>query len=145
MDSFITDNAALLQAVGFTETNGNGFDTNENIKNNPQSLLRLLVKHGEYMYARFNDIVMIETCDHFVKVYVASAEKIRIALRHSTLNDFLSLLPHNQFLRLSRFTAVNISRLSAANCNEQFFEFDFRLIIKPKHPITQTILSKIGQ
>jgi hypothetical protein len=112
---------------------------------NPKDLFRLFVKNGEYAYARPNDIVMIESCDHMVKVYVAFNEKIKKTVRHNTLKDFLLQLPKEQFLRISRFCAVNIYRLSGGNCNDQTFEFDFRVSIKLKHSISQAAFGNIGK
>jgi hypothetical protein len=34
------------------------------------TLFRLFVKNGEYVYAQPQDILMIESCDHMVKVYL---------------------------------------------------------------------------
>ena len=108
------------------------------------SLFRLLVKNGEYVYAKSNDIIMIESCDHLVKVYVAVGGKIKKAIRHNTLKDFLSQLP-SQFVRIGRFCAVNIERLSGGNCNEQTFEFDFNLSIKLAHPVSHTVFTHLGK
>ena len=33
------------------------------------NLFRLFVKKGEYVYARAKDIIIVESCDHLVKVY----------------------------------------------------------------------------
>ena len=111
----------------------------------PADLLRLFVKTGEYIFVHANDILMIESNDHFVKLYIAVKESYKMILRHATFKDFLALLPSILFLRLNRFCAVNVSRLTAGNCNEQYFEFDFRIIIKPTYPITPSLLSKIGK
>ena len=107
-------------------------------------LLRLFVKKGEYVYARPADIVLIESCDHLVKVYIGTGEKIKRAVRNGTLKEFLSQLPSQQFLRLGRFCAVNTSRLSGGNYQEQVFEFDFRLSIKLKHTLPFAAFKSIG-
>jgi hypothetical protein len=112
---------------------------------NPIDLFRLFVKNGEYLYARPNDIVMAESCDHLVKVYVAFNDKMKKTIRNSTLKDFLFQLPKEQFLRIGRFCAVNIYRLSGGNFNEQIFEFDFKISIKLKHPISQAAFGNIGK
>lgn len=108
-------------------------------------ILRLFVKNGEYVYARPNDIVMIESCDHLVKVYLAYDNKYKKTIRSSTLKDFLLQLPEKQFLRIGRFCAVNSKRLSGGNYNEQSFEFDFRISIKLKHAISHTLFNAIGK
>lgn len=112
---------------------------------NVAGLFRLFVKNGEYVYARPNDIVMLESCDHMVKVYLAPDDKIKKTIRYNTLKDFLLQLPKEQFVRIGRFCAVNIQRLSGGNCNEQTFEFDFRVSIKLKHAIPQAAFNSIGK
>jgi LytTr DNA-binding domain len=112
---------------------------------NAPNLFRLFVKNGEYVYARPNDIIMMESCDHLVKVYVALNDKIKKTIRHDSLKDFLLQLPQDQFIRIGRFCAVNINRLSGGNCNEQTFEFDFRVSIKLKHAISHSAFYAIGK
>jgi len=111
----------------------------------PVNLFRLFVKNGEYVYAKPSDIIMMESCDHLVKVYLAFNDKIKRTLRHNTLKDFLSQLPQDQFLRIGRFCAVNINRISGGNCNEQTFEFDFKISIKLAHAISHSSFYMIGQ
>src|SRR5205809_3634818 len=109
-----------------------------------EEIFRLFVKHFEYVYARPNDIIMIESCDHQVKVYIGVDEKAKLTLRHNTLKDFLSKLPSTHFLRIVRFCAINIKRLTGGNCNEQVFEFDFKISVKLKHFVSHTVFSNIG-
>jgi DNA-binding LytR/AlgR family response regulator len=107
-------------------------------------LVRLLVKKGEYVYARPNDIVMIESCDHLVKVYLAYDDKCKKTIRSCTLKDFLSQLPDKHFLRIGRFCAINSKRLSGGSFNEQSFEFDFKISIKLRHAVPNTVFNTIG-
>jgi hypothetical protein len=109
-----------------------------------EDIFRLFVKHLEYVYARPNDIIMIESCDHLVRVYVGVGEKAKLTLRHNTLKDFLSKLPATHFLRIGRFCAINIKRLTGGNCNEQVFEFDFKISVKLKHFVSHTVFTSIG-
>src|SRR5690242_10023206 len=74
-------------------------------------LLRLFVKTGEYAYVRPRDILMIESADHLVKIYVSNGKILRKVFRHGTLKDFLASLPR-QFIRIGRFCAINSQRLS---------------------------------
>ncbi len=106
---------------------------------------RLFVKNCEYVYARANDIILVESCDHLVKVYVACNAKVKKALRHNTLKEFLTQLPEEQFLRIGRFCALNTHRLSGGNFHEQTLEFDFNIQIKLTHPISRTSFSSIGK
>ena len=112
---------------------------------NSANLFRLFVKNGEYVYARPNDIVMIESYDHLVKVYVAFSDQIKKTIRHNTLKDFLSQLPSDRFMRIGRFCAVNMHRISGGNYNEQTFEFDFNVSIKLKHSISSATFGNIGK
>jgi hypothetical protein len=107
-------------------------------------LFRLFVKNGEYLYARPEDIVVIESCDHLVKVHLGIDGKSRMAIRQGSLKDFLLQLPTDQFMRIGRFCAINIQRLSGGNCHKQTFEFDYTISIKPKHSISHTIFASIG-
>jgi DNA-binding LytR/AlgR family response regulator len=119
----------------------------EKISHVPQysnNLFRLFVKHFEYVYVRPNDIIMIESCDHLVKVYVGVDGKAKLTMRHNTLKDFLSQLPQTHFLRIGRFCAINIQRLTGGSCNEQVFEFDFKISIKLKHSVSHSVFSRIG-
>lgn len=109
-----------------------------------ESLFRLSVKHLEYVYVRPNDIIMIESCDHLVKVYVAVDGKAKLATRYNTLKDFLLQLPPTNFLRIGRFCAINVQRLTGGNWNEQSFEFDFKITVKLKHAISHSVFSSIG-
>ena len=52
---------------------------------NASNLFRLFVKNGEYVYAKSSDIIMMESCDHLVKVYLSFNEKIKKTVRHNTL------------------------------------------------------------
>jgi hypothetical protein len=88
---------------------------------------------------------MIESCDHLVKVYLGICNEAKLALRHNTLKDFLIQLPQSQFLRIGRFCAVNISRLSGGSCNEQTFEFDFKISVKLTHSVSHKVFSAIGK
>jgi DNA-binding LytR/AlgR family response regulator len=108
-------------------------------------LLQLFVKKGEYIYARPGDIVLIESCDHIVQVYLAYGEKTKRAVRNGTLKDFLLQLPQQKFARLGRFCAVNLDRLSGGNYNQQCFEFDFRVSIKLKHSLPVSVFKTIGK
>jgi len=65
-------------------------------------------------------------------------------MRHNTLKDFLSQLPQTYFLRIGRFCAINIQRLTGGNCNNQVFEFDFKISIKLKHSVSHTVFSNLG-
>jgi len=109
------------------------------------ALLRLLVKTGEYIYVRPNDILMTESCDHMVKLHIAYAGKYKKALRHDTLKGFLLQLPLNQFVRVGRFCAVNTHRLTGGSYNGQYFEFDFAFVIKTEHPLAHSVFTNIGQ
>ena len=100
---------------------------------------------ASYVYGRTNDIIMIESCDHLVNVYLAFNDKIKKTIRTNTLKDFLSLLPADQFARISRFCAVNISRLSGGSFVGQTFEFDFRISVKLKHALPQHVFKNIGK
>jgi len=108
------------------------------------SIFRLFIKHFEYVYARPKDIIMIESCDHLVKVYLGVGEKAKLTMRHNTLKDFLSLLPSTDFLRIGRFCAINIQRLTGGNCNEQVFEFDFKISVKLKHAVSHSVFLSLG-
>jgi hypothetical protein len=108
------------------------------------NILRLSIKNGEYVYARANDIIMIESCDHMVKVHLGIENKVKLTTRQNTLKDFLLKLPSAQFIRIGRFCAINIQRLSGGNCNKQTFEFDYKISIKPKHTVPNKIFSVIG-
>ncbi|HMC84025.1 MAG TPA: LytTR family transcriptional regulator DNA-binding domain-containing protein [Chitinophagaceae bacterium] len=110
----------------------------------PPGILRLFVKNGEYVYARANDIIMIESCDHLVKVHLGIDGKVKHTIRHSTLKDFLGQLPEDMFLRIGRFCAINMRRLSGGNCNLQAFEFDYTISIKLKHAVPHTVFTGIG-
>ncbi len=108
------------------------------------NIFRLCIKNGEYVYARANDIIMIESCDHMVKVYLGIDNKVKLTTRQNTLKDFLLKLPLAQFIRIGRFCAINIQRLSGGNCNKQTFEFDYKISIKPKHAVPNKIFTFIG-
>ncbi len=108
-------------------------------------LFRFFVKNGEHVYGRADDIVVIESCDHLVNVYLAFNDKLKKAVRTNTLKDFLSILPAGQFIRISRFCAINIQRLSGGNCKDQTFEFDFRFSIKLKHTVPNSTFNCIGK
>lgn len=108
------------------------------------NIFRLCIKNGEYVYARANDIIMIESCDHMVKVYLGIDNKVKLTTRQNTLKDFLLKLPSAQFIRIGRFCAINIQRLSGGNCNKQTFEFDYKISIKPKHAVPNKIFTVIG-
>jgi len=114
------------------------------LSQNPDNLFRLFVKHFEYVYVRPNDIIMIESCDHLVKVYVGVDGKAKLTMRHNTLKDFLSQLPPTHFIRIGRFCAINIQRLTGGSCSEQMFEFDFKISIKLKHSVSHSVFSRIG-
>lgn len=108
------------------------------------NIFRLCIKNGEYVYARANDIIMIESCDHMVKVHLGIENKVKLTTRQNTLKDFLLKLPSAQFIRIGRFCAINIQRLSGGNCNKQTFEFDYKISIKPKHAVPNKIFTVIG-
>ncbi len=108
-------------------------------------LFRFFIKSGEYVYARANDIILIESCDHWVKIYLANDDKVKRVIRNNTLKDFLTQLPCERFTRIGRFCAVNIKRLSGGSYNEQSFEFDFKISIKLKHGISLTAFNAIGK
>ena len=108
-------------------------------------LFRLFVKNGEYIYARANDIVMIESWDHVVKVYLVVDGKLKRSIRPSTLKGFLMQLPAAQFSRIGRFCAVNLFRLSGGNFDEQVFEFDFKVAVKLSHTLSHKVFANIGR
>lgn len=116
--------------------------TDNIISNN---LFRFFVRNGEHVYGRSNDIIMMESCDHLVNVYLALNDKIKKTIRTNTLKDFLSLLPADQFARISRFCAININRLSGGSFIDQTFEFDFKTSVKLKHTLPQTVFKNIGK
>jgi LytTr DNA-binding domain len=109
------------------------------------NLIRLFYKRGEFIYARPDDIVMIESSDHLVNIYIVHEDKIKKTIRSNSLKDFLAQLPENQFLRIGRFCVINLKRLSGGNCKEQTFEFDFKVSIKLKHAIPPSWFNDIGK
>lgn len=109
------------------------------------NILRLFVKNGEFIYAHSRDIIMIESCDHLVKVHLVSGDKVKKAIRQNTLKDVLSHLPANKFLRISRFCAINLDRLTGGSFNDQTFEFDFKISIKLQHAISNSAFNSIGK
>lgn len=119
--------------------------SSKKIIKNPDFLFKFFVKNGEYAYAKPDDIVMIESCDHLVIVHLAFGETLKKTIRHNTLKDFLLLLPKDQFIRIGRFCAINMQRLSGGSCKNQTFEFDFKFSIKLKHAISNTIFNAIGK
>jgi DNA-binding LytR/AlgR family response regulator len=109
-------------------------------------LLRLSIKDGEYTYAKADDIIMVESSNHLTVVYVAQqVGKVKRTIRNSCLKDLLVDLPESCFLRVNRFCAVNLKRLSGGSYHQQFFEIDFCITIKPKHPISHSIFNSIGK
>jgi DNA-binding LytR/AlgR family response regulator len=108
-------------------------------------LIRLFYKRGEFVYARPDDIVMIESSDHLINIYIVHEDKIKKTVRTNSLKDFHAQLPGNQFLRIGRFCIINLKRLSGGNCKEQSFEFDFKVSIKLKHAIPPSWFSDIGK
>ncbi len=108
-------------------------------------LFRLFAKRGEFLYVRPNDILMLESADHLVKIYLGVGETTKKAYRHNTLKDFLLLLPPDSFVRIGRFCAINTYRLSGCNVNQQTFEFDFRFTLQINHPISHKIFTQIGK
>ena len=105
---------------------------------------RLYIKNGECVYARTNNIIMIESCDHMVKVYLGIDYKIKLTTRQNTLKNCLLKLPAAQFIRIGPFCAINIQQLSRGNCNKQTFEFDYKISIELKHAIPNKIFTFIG-
>ena len=108
-------------------------------------LFRLFVKNGEYVYARPEDILLIESADHLVRIYFQIDGKVRKAVRANTLKHFLEQLNNVTFLRLGRFCAINTSRISGGNFNEQCFEFDFKVSIRLAHALPLNVFSSIGK
>lgn len=119
--------------------------TDQNFEKHTVSPFRLYLKKGEYIYARPEDILMIESCDHMVKVYLGVDGKAILTVRSNTLKDFLLQLPKNKFIRISRFCAINLQRLSSGNYNKQTFEFDFKISIKLKYSISHSVFTAIGK
>jgi DNA-binding LytR/AlgR family response regulator len=109
------------------------------------NLFRIFIKNGEYAFARPKDIVMIESCNHFINVYLANGNKIKKGIRNNTLKDFFKELPKREFVRISRFCVVNSTRLSGCNYNEQILEFDFRIAVKPKRSFSKTVFNTLGR
>lgn len=130
-----------LQINSECQSTTNPENQSNSLNNN---IFRLCIKNGEYVYARANDIIMIESCDHMVKVYLGIDNKVKLTTRQNTLKDFLIKLPSAQFIRIGRFCAINIQRLSGGNCNKQTFEFDYKISIKPKHAVPNKIFTVIG-
>jgi DNA-binding LytR/AlgR family response regulator len=110
-----------------------------------ENLIRLFYKRGEFIYVRPDDIVMVESSDHLVNIYIVHEDKIKKTIRSNSLKDFLTQLPENQFLRIGRFCIINLKRLSGGNCKEQTFEFDFKVSIKLKHAIPPSWFNEIGK
>lgn len=109
------------------------------------NLFQLFVKNGEYVYARSNDIILIESNDHWIKVYLAFGDQLKKTLRNDTLKNFLVTISNHSFLRLGRFCAVNTRRLSGANYSEQTLEFDFKVKVKLEHSIPGKVFSHLGK
>jgi hypothetical protein len=112
---------------------------------NRSDILRLFIKNGEFVYAHPQDIIMIESCDHLVKVHIVSGDKVKKTIRNNTLKDFLTYLPSDQFMRIGRFCAINLHRLSGGSFNDQTFEFDFKISIKLQHSISNSAFNSIGK
>lgn len=112
---------------------------------NDHYILRLFVKTNEYVYIRPNDILLIESANHMVKVYVAMGRVCKKVFRHNTLKEFLAQLPSPQFIRLGRFYAINTRRVSAGNSKQQTFEFDFSFTVKVEHSLPNSAFTCIGK
>lgn len=120
----------------------NEYDDNAGVNN----LLRLSIKEGEYTYAKADDIIMIESSDHLTIVHIArQTGKVKRTIRNTCLKEFIAELPANYFLRVNRFCAVNLKRLSGGSYHGQSFEFDHCIIVKPKRPISHSVFNSIGK
>lgn len=108
------------------------------------SIIRLMIRKGEYLYARPSDIIMLESCDHFVKVYVLVNNMVKKALKNVSMRDFIATLPNDYFARLSRFCAVNTLRLSGGNFDDQTLEFDFSVKVQLTKPLSLAVFGNIG-
>ncbi|TDH19953.1 hypothetical protein EXU57_21990 [Segetibacter sp. 3557_3] len=150
----LTDNSETINSLDSSNSASKHLNArsgnNQSIKdeNNIQSnsLLRLSVKDGEYTYAKADDIIMIESSDHLTIVHVArQSGKVKRTIRNTCLKDFIAELPVNYFLRVNRFCAINLKRLSGGSYHGQYFEFDHCIVIKPKRPIAHAIFNSIGK
>lgn len=125
------------------------FDHKQSEKKNEATsphLLRLSIKAGEYTYAKPDDIVMIESSDHFTVVHVVQQPgKVKTTLRNACLKKVLLDLSDSSFIRVNRFCAINLNRLSGGSYHQQSFEFDHCTIVKPKHPISHAVFNSIGK
>ena len=78
---------------------------------------------------RFDHIFILESSKEYVNIVCFYLNRKRLFSQLKTIKSFQSLLPEN-FIRISRFQIVNVSKIELIENNRIFFENGVEMTIK---------------
>jgi DNA-binding LytR/AlgR family response regulator len=109
-------------------------------------LIRFEEKRGIYIWVKPEDILFVKTADHYVKTLIKQGQQKKWAIRHGTLKDLLTLLPHDHFIRLNKFYMLNLNHFIRSNENHRgiYLQDDFFVAVPHRiSPYVLELLKKI--
>ena len=77
------------------------------LKEKDPALIRFAINKELFIWIQPEEILFIQSADHYVKTLVQHENRKKWTIRHSTLKEILPLLGNYNFIRLNKFYVIN--------------------------------------
>lgn len=103
-------------------------------------LIRFEEKKERYIWAHPDEIIFVQSADHYVKSLIDCGRQKKWMHRHCTIKELLTNLSSNNFIRLNKFYLLNRYYFSHINTREKMLFIDSETYIHIPHRISPYIL-----
>jgi DNA-binding LytR/AlgR family response regulator len=77
------------------------------VKEKDPALIRFAINKEMFIWIQPEEILFIQSADHYVKTLVQHENRKKWTIRHSTLKEIIPLLSSYNFIRLNKFYVIN--------------------------------------
>jgi DNA-binding LytR/AlgR family response regulator len=82
-------------------------ESKNHVNEKDPALIRFAVNKEMFIWIQPEEILFIQSADHYVKTLVRHENRKKWTIRHSTLKEILPLLGNHNFIRLNKFYVIN--------------------------------------
>lgn len=99
----------------------------------PRELIRFEEKKEHHIWAHSDEIIFVNSADHYVKALIKCGAQNKWMTRHCTIKELLATLPQDRFIRLNKFYLLNRNYFLGINENEKMLYLDdgFSVPVQP--------------
>ncbi len=129
----------LFTTIEITMSNFQETSKPETAKNNSNILKKSIFVKDSHLYRKivFKDILYIKSDNVYIEIYTTA----KTYVVRSTLKDFLTKLPQDDFVRTSKSYIINIKHVQALNSRDIIIDDKLIPISKEYKPVIQQMLN----